>query len=61
MKVEVSFKEVNYGWVEVEVDETKPNYEDDIYEKAWDKIAEGDDVHWGKTDSDILTWEKVED
>jgi hypothetical protein len=42
MKVQVNFKETNYGWVEVEVDETNPNYEDDIYEKAWDKITEGD-------------------
>jgi hypothetical protein len=58
MKVQVNFKETNYGWVEVEVDETNPNYEDDIYEKAWDKITEGD-VRWGKTDSDITNWEKI--
>lgn len=59
MKVQVNFKEVNYGWVEVEVDETKPGWEDEIYEKAWDEIAMGDNVQWGKTDSDITTWERV--
>ena len=58
MKVLVSVKEVNYGYVEVEVDETKPGYEDEIYEKAWDEIAEGDNVEWGKTDTDIVNWEK---
>lgn len=58
MKVLVCIKEVNYGYVEVEVDETKPGYEDEIYEKAWDEIAEGDNVEWGKTDTDIVNWEK---
>lgn len=61
MKVQVYFKEINYGFVEVEVDETKPNYTDKIYEKAWDKISEGDDVVWGKTNTDITDWEKLED
>lgn len=58
MRVIVNFKEVNYGCVELEVDETKPNYENEIYEKAWGKIAEGDDVIWGKSDTDIQNWEK---
>lgn len=58
MKVSVCIKEVNYGYVEVEVDETKPGYEDKIYEKAWDEIAEGDNVEWGKTDTDIINWER---
>lgn len=58
MKVLVCIKEVNYGYVEVEVDETKPGYEDEIYEKAWDEIAEGDNVEWGKTDTDIVNWKK---
>ena len=58
MKVLVCVKEVNYGYVEIEVDETKPGYEDEIYEKAWDEIAEGDNVEWGKTDTDIVSWEK---
>ena len=58
MKVLVCIKEVNYGYVEVEVDETKAGYEDKIYEKAWDEIAEGDNVEWGKTDTDIVNWKK---
>lgn len=61
MKVLVCIKEVNYGYVEVEVDETKPDYEDKIYEKAWDEIAEGDNVEWGKTDTDIVNWEKKDE
>lgn len=61
MKVLVCIKEVNYGYVEVEVDETKAGYEDKIYEKAWHEIAEGDNVEWGKTDTyivNIVNWEK---
>lgn len=61
MKVLVCIKEVNYGYVEVEVDETKAGYEDKIYEKAWHEIAEGDNIEWGKTDTDIVNivnWEK---
>lgn len=61
MKVQVYFKEVNYGFVEVDVDEMKPNYEDEIYEKAWEEISEGDNVEWDRTNSDIIDWEKVED
>lgn len=61
MKVQVYFKEVNYGFVEVEVDEMKPNYEDEIYEKAREEISEGDNVEWDRTNSDIIDWEKVED
>lgn len=61
MKIQVYLEEVTYGSVEVEVDETKPNYEDEIYAKAWDKISEGDDVVWVKTNTDITDWEKLED
>ena len=61
MIVRVYFTEVNYGYVEVEVDETNPKhiYEQEIYDKAWDAIAEGDDVVWTKTDSDITDWEEA--
>ena len=56
MKVEVQIKEVNYGFVTIEVEN-----EDEIYERAWDKIAEGDEVDWGKTDTDIINWKEVEE
>lgn len=58
MKVLVSVKEVNYGYVEIEVDETKPGYESEIYEKAWDEIAEGDNIEWVNTNTDIVNWVK---
>lgn len=52
----VSIKEVNYGYVEIEVDETKPGYEDKIYEKAWDEIGVGDNIVWGNTNTEIANW-----
>lgn len=52
----VSIKEVNYGYVEIEVDETKPGYEDKIYEKAWDEIGMGDNIVWGNTNTEIANW-----
>lgn len=72
MKVRVKFREINYGYVDVEVDETKvsgdechilhnvgttkPDYMDEIEEKAWDKIENGDVAEWERTDTDIISW-----
>ena len=55
MKVEVQVKEVNYGFVTIEVEN-----EDEIYEKAQDAYFAGN-VYWGNCDWDVKNWEKVED
>lgn len=55
MKVEVQIKEVNYGFVTIEVEN-----ENEIYEKAQDAYFAGD-VYWGNCDWDVKNWEKVEE
>ena len=55
-KLQVNFKEVNYGWLEIEVPDNAT--EDEILEKAWDKATE-EDINWGKTNCDITDWEEI--
>lgn len=55
-KYQVYFKEINYGWVEIEVPDNAT--EDEICEKAWDKATE-EDINWGKTNCDITDWEEI--
>ena len=40
MKVQINFKEITYGWWEVEVPDNAT--EDEIYDIAWDKYGESD-------------------
>lgn len=61
MKIKVYFDTINSGFVEIEVDKTKSINEYEIYEKAWDKVAEGDSVEWERTNTNFTDWEKVED
>ena len=56
MKVQVNFKEVTYGYWEVEVPDNATDEE--IMETAWDTYGSGD-CEWGKCDCDITDWEKV--
>ena len=55
-KLTVNFKEVNYGWLEIEVPDNATDEE--IMEKAWDEYGAGD-CEWGKCDCDITDWEEV--
>jgi hypothetical protein len=52
MKVRAYVKEVNYGYVDLEVED-----ESEIYDKVW----EYGQVEWTKTDADIKDWEKLSD
>jgi hypothetical protein len=56
MKVQVNFKEVTYGWWEIEVPDNATDEE--IYDIAWDKYGESD-VNYGKTNMDITDIERV--
>ena len=54
MKVQINFKEVNYGWWEVEVPDNATDEE--IYKIARDKYAESE-INYGKSDMNIIGWE----
>lgn len=56
MKVIVNFKEVNYGYWEVEVPDNAT--EQEIYDIAWDKYGESE-INYGKCDMDITDIEKL--
>lgn len=56
MKLTVNFKEVNYGWLEIEVPDNATDEE--IMEKAWDEFWRGG-LQWGKTNTDITNWEEA--
>ena len=53
MKVQVQIKEVNYGFVTIEVED-----ESEIYDKAQDAYFAGE-VYWGNCDWDVKDWEEV--
>ena len=55
MKVEVQVKEVNYGFVTIEVEN-----EDEIYDRAQDAYFDGN-VYWDNCDWDIKNWKKLEE
>ena len=56
MKVQINFKEINYGWWEVEVPDNATDEE--IYKIAWDKYGKSE-INYGKTDMDIIDWEEA--
>lgn len=56
MKLQINFKEVTYGWWEVEVPDDATDEE--IMEKAWDAYGNAD-INYGKTDMDITDWEEI--
>lgn len=56
MKVQVNFKEITYGWWEVEVPDDAT--EQEIYDIAWDKYW-GSDINYDKSDMDITDIEKI--
>lgn len=55
-KLQVNFKEINYGWLEIEVPDNATDEE--IMETAWDTYGSGD-CNWGKCDCDITDWEEI--
>lgn len=56
MRIFVNFKEITYGWWEVEVPDDAT--EQEIYDIAWDKYGESE-INYGKCDMDITGFEKV--
>ena len=56
MKVQVNFKEITYGWWEVEVPDNATDEE--IEQIAWDKYGESD-INYGKCDMDIIGFEEI--
>lgn len=57
MKVNVYVKEINYGIISLEVDDTKEGWEDKMYEKVYDMYGEGR-TNWGDIDFQIEDWEE---
>ena len=56
MKLQINFKEVTYGWWEIEVPDDATDEE--IMEKAWDEYGNSD-INYGKCDMDITDWEEI--
>ena len=56
MKLQINFKEITYGWWEIEVPDDATDEE--ILAKAWDEYGNSD-INYGKCDMDITDWEEV--
>lgn len=56
MKIQVNFKEITYGWWEIEVPDNATV--DEIYNIAWDKYGESE-INYGKCDMDITDIERI--
>ena len=56
MKLQINFKEITYGWWEIEVPDDATDEE--IMEKAWDEYGNAD-INYGKCDMDITDWEEI--